>query len=92
MIIRRRVRVTGQVQGVGYRFTCEREARSWRVAGWVTNCDDGSVEAVFQGDGAVVAEMIARCRSGPPAARVDRIEESPELEPVPAGFVQKPTC
>ncbi len=87
-----RVRIYGKVQGVWFRAWTAREAQFLGLSGWVRNRSDGSVEAVFQGDGAVVAEMIARCRSGPPAARVDRIEESPELEPVPAGFVQKPTC
>ena len=86
MIIRRRVRVTGQVQGVGYRFTCEREARSWRVAGWVTNCDDGSVEAVFEGSRDAVTSMIDWCRRGPTHARVAHVEVTEEDATGDSGF------
>jgi acylphosphatase len=36
-------------------------------------------------------EMVARCHRGPPAARVERVEETSETEPVPDGFAQLPT-
>jgi acylphosphatase len=57
------------------------------VAGWVHNCADGSVEAVFEGSPQAVQQMIAWCRSGPPRARVDNVEVI--VEPVlnEAGFV-----
>ena len=48
------------------------------VHGWVRNCADGSVEAVLEGGAAPLAELIAFLRAGPPAARVDRLEESSE--------------
>ena len=80
------------VQGVWFRGWTEREASSLGLDGWVRNRTDGCVEAVFRGSPASVREMIERCRIGPPAARVAQIEETPELAPVPEGFVQKPTC
>jgi hypothetical protein len=46
---------------------------------------------VFRGGEASVREMVARCRRGPPAARVDRIDETPETGPVTDGFAQLPT-
>jgi acylphosphatase len=86
-----RVRIHGRVQGVWYRAWATEQARSLGLDGWVRNRADGSVEAVFQGPEASVREMIARCRLGPSAARVERIEESPETEPVPDGFGPLPT-
>jgi acylphosphatase len=47
--VRRRVRATGRVQGVFFRDSTRREALRRGVAGWVRNCGDGSVEAVFEG-------------------------------------------
>jgi acylphosphatase len=84
---RRRVIVTGRVQNVWYRDTCRTEALARGVAGWVHNCADGSVEAVFEGSPQAVQQMIAWCRSGPPRARVDNVEVI--VEPVlnEAGFV-----
>ena len=51
------------------------------MAGWVRNCADGSVEAVFEGAASAVSEMTEFCRAGPAWARVTRIEvveEPPE--------------
>lgn len=87
-----RVRIYGRVQGVWYRGWAVGEARALGLDGWVRNRSDGSVEAVFHGSEAAVRAMIARCRQGPPAARVERVEETGEAEPVPPGFVQKPTA
>lgn len=70
-MIRRRVVVTGRVQGVFFRDSTRREARRRRVAGWVTNRDDGSVEAVFEGDPDAVDALVAWTRRGPVRARVD---------------------
>ena len=71
----RRVSISGQVQGVGYRYWTEQEADSRRLEGWVRNHRDGSVEAVFAGPAETVLEMIARCRTGPAGARVDEVDE-----------------
>jgi acylphosphatase len=86
-----RVRIHGRVQGVWFRAWTAEQARSLRLDGWVRNRADGSVEAVFRGGEASVREMVARCHRGPPAARVERVEETSETEPVPDGFAQLPT-
>ena len=71
------VSVRGRVQGVGYRAFVEREALAAGLEGWVRNCHDGSVEAVFMGPPDIVEKMIAGCRRGPYAARVDALDERP---------------
>ncbi len=81
MLERRRVVAHGHVQGVFFRDSVRREAESRGVAGWVRNCSDGTVEAVFEGDLAHVEHLIGFCRSDPGSSRVDRIEvvqEEPE--------------
>lgn len=79
--VRRRVEVTGRVQGVFFRETCRREAARHGVAGWVRNRGDGSVEAVFEGSGEAVAALVAWAGHGPPTARVSAVavhDEPPE--------------
>jgi acylphosphatase len=78
---RRRLRVSGRVQGVFFRASCAREARSLGLSGWVRNASDGSVEVVCEGEDAAVEAMTAWCRHGPPTARVelvDIVEEQPQ--------------
>ena len=78
MIVRRRVRVWGSVQGVFFRATCAREAALRGVAGWVRNLPDGSVEAVFEGEAHAVEAMTGWCRRGPDGAHVDGVESFEE--------------
>jgi len=73
-VIRRRVVVSGQVQGVFYRDTCRRTAARQQVAGWVRNLPDGRVEAVFEGTPEAVDRLVGWARQGPPHAVVDRVE------------------
>jgi acylphosphatase len=82
-VIRRRVVARGRVQGVFFRDTCRRQAWSHRVSGWVTNREDGAVEAVFEGDAAAVQAMVEWARRGPAQAHVTKlevIEEAPQGE------------
>ena len=72
----RRVVVRGRVQGVGFRAFVEDEARERRIAGWVRNRRDGSVEAVIAGSREEVDRMTAAVRRGPPAARVETADVS----------------
>jgi acylphosphatase len=80
-MIRRRVVVSGEVQGVFFRDTCRRQAQAHGVTGWVRNRPEGTVEAVFEGELEAVQAMIAWARKGPPMAYVDRVEVTEE-EPV----------
>lgn len=72
----RHVVFRGRVQGVGFRDFVLEEAVQQRLEGWVRNrADRISVEAVFAGPGEVVATVIEVCRMGPPAARVDALDQ-----------------
>ena len=79
--IRRRVVVHGNVQGVFFRDSTRQEADSRGVSGWVRNRDDGTVEAVFEGDRDAVEALVEFTQSGPSHADVERVEveaEEPE--------------
>ncbi len=71
------ITVRGRVQGVGYRAWVEDQAILNALDGWVRNRSDGSVEAVFAGPADDVAAMVAACRKGPPASRVDAVINEP---------------
>jgi acylphosphatase len=73
-MIRRRVIVSGRVQGVWFRDRCQREARRLDVRGWVRNRSDGTVEAVFEGAPDEVLTMVNWAASGPERARVTGVE------------------
>jgi acylphosphatase len=78
--VRRRVLVSGRVQGVFYRNSAQREAEAAGVAGWVRNLDDGRVEAVFEGDPVAVERLVAWAHEGPRKAHVASVwvvEEPP---------------
>ena len=77
----RRFLVRGRVQGVGFRWFVEREAQLLRIAGWVRNNHDGSVEVLAMGTRDQLAGLRSRLQDGPRAARVDDVEES-EADPV----------
>ncbi len=83
------IRVTGLVQGVGYRAFTRDQAVALNIRGWVVNREDGSVEAVLQGPGGVLGDLIGRLRQGPPAAQVAAIDvqstDQGRLAEVPQG-------
>lgn len=68
------VRITGKVQGVGYRMATVRQAHQLRVTGWVRNQDDGSVMALLQGPHECIDRMLSWMHVGPPAAHVESVE------------------
>jgi acylphosphatase len=70
----RRYLVSGRVQGVGYRWYVEREARALGICGWVRNRQDGSVEVFAAGTEAQLGALHLRLREGPRASRVDTVE------------------
>ena len=88
----RRLIVTGQVQGVGYRFSMAQQAARLGVCGWVRNRSDGSVEAVVAGMPEAVAAIIVWARRGPGAARVDQIMIELDSDPLLDDFEQRPTA
>lgn len=69
----RRYRVTGQVQGVGFRWFTRNEALKLGVSGSVRNAADGSVEVVARAPAETLTAFEAVLRDGPPAARVDEL-------------------
>lgn len=71
---RAHVYIHGRVQGVFFRATTRDKARSAGVKGWVKNCLDGSVEAVFEGEKEAVDTMVNWCRKGPAGAFVEHID------------------
>lgn len=80
-MIRRRLVVHGDVQGVGFRWSCARAAEILGVHGWVLNRADGAVEIVAEGDPSAVDELVTWAHHGPRHAvvsRVEVIEEAPQ--------------
>jgi acylphosphatase len=78
----RRFLVRGRVQGVGFRWFVEREAHILKIAGWVRNNPDSTVEVLAQGTRDQLAGLHSRLREGPRAARVDEVEVN-EADPIP---------
>lgn len=85
-MVRRRVIVEGRVQGVFFRDSCQRQARSAGLSGWVRNCPDGTVEAVLEGDRAAVEQVVAWMRTGPSSAEVTAVRASTEEPMGERGF------
>jgi len=71
--IRAHLRIHGQVQGVGFRFSAQLTANRIGITGWSKNLPDGSVEAVAEGMRPGVEEFIQWCRRGPEYARVTEV-------------------
>lgn len=72
-MIRKRVIVTGTVQGVGFRWTARRVADGLGIAGFAFNRADGAVETEIEGEPSAVERMLTWLGDGPPGARVDRL-------------------
>lgn len=87
-----RVSVRGRVQGVWFRAWTTEQASQRGLRGWVRNRRDGSVEALFVGPVAMVDEMIAVCREGPPLARVEAVEQAAAEDVGEGEFRQLPTA
>ncbi len=71
---RAHVYVRGRVQGVFFRASTRDRAQSCGTKGWVRNCPEGSVEAVFEGRKDAVDTMVNWCRKGPSGALVKEID------------------
>lgn len=66
--------ISGQVQGVGYRYFVRSNARKLGLTGWVRNITNGKVEAILQGSQDQIEEMLALARTGPMLSDVKDIE------------------
>jgi len=88
----KKLRIHGEVQGVWFRAWSAEAARELGLRGWVRNRRDGTVEMLVHGKPDAVEQMIARCRVGPPAARVYRIDVEETAEEAPAGFEKRPSA
>ena len=86
-----RVVISGQVQGVWYRGWTVESARALDLRGWVRNRRDSTVEAVFGGPEPAIEIMLARCHSGPPAARIDSVSVAAWDGETGTSFYQLPT-
>ena len=85
------LRITGTVQGVGYRLWMTRTATRLGLRGWVRNRTDGSVEALVTGPPEAVAAMVEASREGPYGARVTDVSVSPDRDDGSVGFAAQPT-
>lgn len=87
-----RLHINGRVQGVCFRAWTVREAKIRGVTGWVRNLRNGSVEALFSGDGDTVDDLVDACKRGPEMARVADITIHPDSDPGLSDFRQLPTA
>lgn len=87
----KRILVAGRVQGVFYRNWTVEEARALGLCGWVRNLRSGEVEILASGPDEAIAALAEKCRTGPPAARVEEVRvEEPDPETLD-GFSKRPT-
>ena len=78
--------VSGQVQGVGFRYTALAMAQRLGLSGWVGNRADGAVEGLAAGAAEQLDAFRAWLTRGPPAARVDQLDWTESAEPAGTGF------
>ena len=86
-----RLRISGNVQGVGFRAWSIGEATRLKLDGWVRNRSDGTVEMMISGSDRTVQDMLGACTQGPEGATVTNIDIHNEKEAPPPGFSGKPT-
>jgi acylphosphatase len=77
MTISRRFTVTGEVQGVGFRWAAQGEAERLGVVGRVRNRTDGAVEILAQGDRTAMDAFASWLEQGPRFARVADVDAEP---------------
>jgi acylphosphatase len=78
--------VRGYVQGVKFRYSAQRQARSLGLNGWVRNAPDGSVEAVVEGEPEAMRSFVTWMHSGPSGASVDSVDTDEEPAQGEVGF------
>ena len=78
--------VTGNVQGVGFRYFVQHKAAALGVSGWARNLDDGRVEVYAIGSGQQLSELAAALHLGPRMAEVRSVEERDAAVESVSGF------
>jgi acylphosphatase len=73
--IARRFLISGDVQGVGFRFFAQRAAARHQIVGFVKNLNDGRVEALAEGPAESVEAFKHELATGPRFSSVDHVEE-----------------
>ena len=68
------VLIVGLVQGVGFRYSTQQQAKIIGVSGWVRNTNEGSVEAVAEGTPEQIIQFLKWCGQGPRSAKVDEVK------------------
>lgn len=86
-----RMRISGSVQGVGFRAFAVAAAGARSLDGWVRNRSDGTVEILVSGPTTAIEEFVGVCVRGPEGARVTNIEMGPADMLGTSGFSQRPT-
>lgn len=68
------IQVNGRVQGVGFRYATQSEAKSIGLNGYACNKPDGSVYIEVEGTKEQIDVFIEWCRKGPPRAIVQEVK------------------
>ena len=89
------IKVSGQVQNVGFRYQTNKLAKEFNLTGWVKNTDDGIVEILAQGEKKYLTKLLTWARKGPGFAKVEKLDfewrkptvkvESFEVSPITKG-------
>ena len=89
-LLTRKYYISGQVQGVGYRYFAQNAARQLRVRGWARNLGDGRVEILAVGTARQLENFEGELRVGPPAADVRglSVEETPAPDGVTGFYIR----
>jgi acylphosphatase len=82
-LVRLHITVSGNVQGVGYRYFTQMKASQFGITGWVKNHSDGAVEIVAVGEKDNLDQFIDSLRQGNPFSKVSNlnVEELNDTEP-----------
>ena len=86
---RKKMIISGAVQGVFFRRFIYEHAKQLGLKGYVKNIEGGNVEAVFEGDEDKIKKMIDLCKNGPPTAKVENIKITEEKLKNEKEFVRK---
>lgn len=86
-----RLEIEGRVQGVGFRWWAQRQARALGLAGWVRNRREGTVEALAVGETAALDQFERLCWQGPSAARVTSVRRSAATDDGRSDFEERAT-